>query len=55
MATQIGPVCSMQVDEKQSPAQSQYQAQTYHFCSQGCKAKLDQNPQQHARGTGQAQ
>ena len=55
MATQIDPVCGMQVDEKQSAAQSDYQGQNYYFCSQGCKSKFDQNPQQYARGAGQTQ
>jgi len=55
MATQTDPVCGMQVDEKQSAAQSEYQGQTYHFCSQGCKARFDQNPQQYVRGTEQTQ
>lgn len=55
IAMQIDPVCGMQVDEKQSAAQSEYKGQTYHFCSQGCKAKFDQNPQQYVRGAGQTQ
>jgi YHS domain-containing protein len=41
------PVCGMQVDEKQAAGQSQYQGQTYYFCSTGCKAAFDKNPQQY--------
>lgn len=43
------PVCKMEVDEQQSPVQSKFQGQTYHFCSQECKDKFDQNPQEFAR------
>jgi YHS domain-containing protein len=47
MAMHTDPVCQMQVDEKQAAAQAQHQGQTYYFCSQGCKAKFEQNPQQY--------
>jgi YHS domain-containing protein len=55
MATHADPVCGMQVDEKKAAAQSQRQGQTYFFCSQGCKQKFDQNPQQYVSGSGQSQ
>lgn len=42
------PVCGMQIDEKQAAGSSQYQGQTYYFCSASCKQKFDQNPQQYA-------
>lgn len=47
--TQRDPVCNMQVDEKNAAAQSDYQGQTYYFCSENCKEKFDQNPQQYAK------
>ena len=55
MATYIDPICGMQVDEQQSTGQSQYQGQTYYFCSRGCKDRFDQNPQQYAAGTEQGE
>ncbi len=42
------PVCGMNVDEKKAPAQSQYNGQTYYFCSTECKQTFDKNPQQYA-------
>lgn len=41
------PVCGMQFDKQQAAGTSEYQGQTYYFCSQGCKRKFDQNPQQY--------
>jgi Cu+-exporting ATPase len=55
MANHKDPVCGMNVDERQATGQSQYQGETYYFCSQGCKSKFDQNPQQYARNSGQGQ
>ncbi len=48
MASQIDPVCGMQVEEQNAAGQSDYQGKTYYFCSQGCKNKFDQNPEQFA-------
>lgn len=43
------PVCKMEVNEQDSPAQSKFQGQTYYFCSQECKEKFDQSPGEYAR------
>lgn len=48
--THTDPVCGMQVDERQAAARSDHRGQTYYFCSQGCKDKFDQNPEQYAGG-----
>ena len=48
MATHTDPICGMKVDDQKAAAQSSYQGNTYYFCSQGCKTKFDQNPQQYA-------
>jgi len=45
--TQRDPV--MQVDELTAAGRSEYQGQTYYFCSQTCKNRFDQNPQQYAK------
>jgi Cu+-exporting ATPase len=47
------PVCGMQVDEK-TAGKSEYQGQTYYFCSRGCKAEFDKAPEKYA-AKGQAQ
>ena len=39
------PVCGMDVDERKAPATSQYRGQTYYFCSKGCKAAFDKDPE----------
>ncbi len=41
------PVCGMQVDEKQAADKSEYQGQAYYFCSTGCKAAFDKEPQKY--------
>ncbi len=41
------PVCGMQVDEKRAAGKSEYQGQTYYFCSTGCKAAFDKEPQKY--------
>jgi len=55
MATHRDPVCGMQVDEQKAAGQTQHQGQTYYFCSEACQQKFEQNPQQYARSSGQAQ
>ncbi len=41
------PVCGMQVDEKTVTLKSEYQGQTYYFCSPGCKKSFDKDPQKY--------
>ncbi len=48
MATHTDPVCGMKVDDQNAAAQSTHQGNTYYFCSQGCKKKFDENPEQYA-------
>lgn len=55
MTSNTDPVCGMQVDDQQAAGQSNYQGQTYYFCSQGCKSKFDQQPEQYAGRSGEAQ
>jgi YHS domain-containing protein len=43
-------VCGMQVDEHQAQAQgltTEFQGQTYYFCSKGCKKEFDKHPEQY--------
>ena len=46
------PVCGMDVDPKQAAGKSDYQGQTYYFCSAGCKKAFDKEP---ARYIGKAE
>jgi len=39
------PVCNMDVDE--SVSKSQFQGQSYGFCSSECKSKFDASPNQY--------
>lgn len=48
---QQDPVCKMQVDPQKSNERSEYQGQTYYFCSNECKEKFDANPAQYTRDT----
>jgi Cu+-exporting ATPase len=43
------PICGMRVDPAKSAGQSQYQGQTYSFCSLGCKNKFDLDPAQYVQ------
>jgi YHS domain-containing protein len=54
MAMQTDPVCGMQVDDQRATAKSQFQGQNYYFCSDECKRKFDQQPQQYASKAGKA-
>ncbi len=45
-------MCGMEVDRDSAAATSEYQGQTYYFCSQGCKERFDANPQQYVGPTG---
>jgi Cu+-exporting ATPase len=38
------PVCGMEIDEKTAAGKSEYQGQTYYFCSSGCKRAFDKEP-----------
>ena len=47
------PVCGMMVDPKTATAKTEYKGQTYYFCSQGCKADFDKNPEKYAAAQSQ--
>ena len=42
------PVCGMEVNEKSAAGKSDYQGQTYYFCSLGCKKSFDKEPAKYA-------
>jgi len=43
----VGPVCKMQVNEKQPTATSVYMGMTYYFCAKGCKKAFDSAPEKY--------
>jgi YHS domain-containing protein len=43
------PVCGMDVDPKTAAGKSEYQGQTYYFCSLGCKKDFDKEPQKYVK------
>ena len=45
---QRDPVCNMEVDEQSAAGRSQYQGQTYYFCTESCKNEFEQNPEMYA-------
>lgn len=41
------PVCGMEVEPETAAGQSEYNGQTYYFCSLGCKKAFDENPEKY--------
>ena len=46
---EIDPVCGMEVDPKSAAHKSNYQGQTYYFCSLEDKKAFDKEPQRYAK------
>lgn len=42
------PVCGMDVEEAKAAGKSEYKGKTYYFCSAGCKAAFDKQPDKYA-------
>ncbi|AWR88158.1 MULTISPECIES: YHS domain-containing protein [Thermaceae] len=43
------PVCGMQIDPEKAAGRSEYQGQTYYFCSEGCKKSFDADPKKYVK------
>jgi Cu+-exporting ATPase len=41
------PICGMEVTYETAQARSEYEGQTYYFCSLDCKEQFDKNPEQY--------
>ena len=41
------PVCHMDIDPATAAGTSEYNGQTYYFCSLGCKKAFDENPEKY--------
>jgi YHS domain-containing protein len=46
------PVCGMDVNPGQAAGQSEYNGQTYYFCSKGCKVAFDRDPEKYVNASG---
>jgi YHS domain-containing protein len=46
------PVCGMDVNPETAAGKSDYQGQTYYFCSNGCKKAFDREPQKYINKMG---
>lgn len=49
MAQTTDPVCGMTIDTQTAQSTTEYQGQTYYFCSPGCKKAFEQNPTQYVK------
>jgi YHS domain-containing protein len=47
MATEIDPVCGMEVDTDLSTLSYEYEGRTYWFCSKGCLLDFKDNPDKY--------
>jgi len=47
MVDQIDPVCHMTVDPTHAAGTSEYDGRKYYFCSQGCVAKFEADPERY--------
>lgn len=45
----VDPVCKMEVNENNAPAQIRYKGMDYYFCSQQCLAKFEQKPENYVK------
>lgn len=43
----IDPVCGMTVEEQKAAGTSEHRGKTYYFCSTGCKAAFDKEPERY--------
>jgi YHS domain-containing protein len=51
----LDPVCKMEVNPASAAAQSEFEGQTFYFCSEACKQKFDASPQRYIDETDRAQ
>jgi YHS domain-containing protein len=41
------PVCGMYIEEEEAEGESQFEGQTYYFCSAECKEEFDAEPDRY--------
>jgi P-type Cu+ transporter len=47
MATEIDPVCGMQVDSNTTDLKTEHDGRTYWFCSRGCLLEFRDDPKKY--------
>lgn len=45
--TMTDPVCKMEINREDAEASSEYNGQTYYFCSEECKESFDKRPDKY--------
>jgi YHS domain-containing protein len=48
------PVCGMDIEPEDAAGESEFQGNTYYFCSNECKRKFDEKPLSYAKQTQKA-
>lgn len=43
----LDPVCGMMVDPKSAAGSTVYEGETYYFCSSGCQAGFEKDPDKY--------
>jgi YHS domain-containing protein len=43
----VDPVCGMEVDPQSAAATYEYKGQMYYFCTPGCKAAFEKDPERY--------
>ena len=49
IAMETDVVCGMQIEPAKAAATSDYNGKTYYFCTKGCQAKFEANPERYAK------
>lgn len=52
MSVTKDPVCGMDIDERKAAGTSVYKGKAHYFCSSGCKAAFDKEPEKYFARTG---
>lgn len=47
MEMQKDPVCGMQIEESKAAGKSEYNGQTFYFCSAACKTRFEDEPEKY--------
>ncbi len=45
--TEEDPVCGMEVEIEDPPAEAKHKGKTYYFCNSRCKEKFQENPEEY--------
>lgn len=45
----IDPVCQMEINEASASSSAEHNGATYYFCSEGCAARFQKNPETYLK------